>query len=146
MSDHKQARLMLEMANKDFTALRGMTDPQVFVDEIFGFHAQQTVEKVLKAWIAFLGRKYPPSHNIRTLLDVLAESGVDTAGLEELTEYTPYAVRFRYMGLGLSEEPLERVSTLREVGQVLADVEALLSAVDTGGPDGQVGPSSGSSA
>jgi hypothetical protein len=40
------ARNLLIMARKDFDALRGMIDNPLFADEIFGFHAQQAVEKI----------------------------------------------------------------------------------------------------
>lgn len=33
------------MADKDLAALAGMSDPTVFADEIFGFHAQQAADK-----------------------------------------------------------------------------------------------------
>ena len=49
-SDHGQDLLL--MARKDFDALRGMLDNPLFADEIFGFHAQQAIEKSLKAWLA----------------------------------------------------------------------------------------------
>jgi HEPN domain-containing protein len=65
MSDIKQAGAMLRMANRDLTALRGMGDASVFADEIFGFHAQQTVEKSLKAWMCALGLNYPFTHRTR---------------------------------------------------------------------------------
>jgi hypothetical protein len=60
MSDLDHARSLLEMAKGDLNALRGMTSPalalipELFSDEVFGFHAQQAVEKCLKAWIASL--------------------------------------------------------------------------------------------
>ena len=47
MSDLKQARETLGMARKDLKALKGMMDTDVFAEEIFGFHAQQAVEKSL---------------------------------------------------------------------------------------------------
>ena len=50
MSDLKQARVLLTSAERDISALRGMADAAVFADEIFGFHAQQAAEKLLKAW------------------------------------------------------------------------------------------------
>lgn len=52
MSDLKQARALLEAAERDYSALRGMGDTTVFADEIFGFHAEQAVEKVAQssAW------------------------------------------------------------------------------------------------
>lgn len=49
MQDHKNAVKMLKAAEKDFKALKSMTDESLFEVEIFGFHAQQTVEKLLKA-------------------------------------------------------------------------------------------------
>jgi HEPN domain-containing protein len=49
MSDLDHARLMLNMAGKDLKALQNMLDMNAFANEIFGFHAQQAVEKALKA-------------------------------------------------------------------------------------------------
>ena len=45
MAPSDEARQMLTAATKDWRALAGMTDPNVFADEIFGFHAQQATEK-----------------------------------------------------------------------------------------------------
>lgn len=46
MRDIKQARAMLRMAHRDFTALMGMArDTAAFADEIFGFHAQQALRR-----------------------------------------------------------------------------------------------------
>ena len=59
MSDRKQARELIEAAERDLSALRGMGDAGVFADEIFGFHVQQAVEKSFKAWLALLGETYP---------------------------------------------------------------------------------------
>lgn len=70
MSDFKQARVLLEAAERDATALRGMGDAAVFADEIFGFHVQQAAEKLLKAWLASLGEIYPLSHDLAALLDM----------------------------------------------------------------------------
>ncbi len=40
MSDLKQARVLLEAAALDVSALRGMGDAVVFADAVFGFHVQ----------------------------------------------------------------------------------------------------------
>ena len=55
MRDLDHALLMSRIALNDFKALKGMTDPAIFSDEIFGFHAQQAVEKALKAWLSHVG-------------------------------------------------------------------------------------------
>lgn len=53
MSDREHAEEILEAARRDLRALRAMTDVEAFPDEIFGFHAQQAVEKALKARLAY---------------------------------------------------------------------------------------------
>ncbi len=45
----EEALLTLRMAGKDLRALNVMLAPDSVDDEIFGFHAQQAVEKSLKA-------------------------------------------------------------------------------------------------
>lgn len=48
MAISEEARYLLSAAVKDLRALQGMSDGSVFADEIFGFHAQQAVEKALR--------------------------------------------------------------------------------------------------
>ena len=47
---------------------RNMGDAEAFDDEIFGFHAQQAVEKALKAWLTEVGVTYPLTHDLSLLL------------------------------------------------------------------------------
>lgn len=122
MSDRKQARELLEAAERDLSALRGMGDASVFADEIFGFHVQQAVEKSFKAWLALLGETYPATHNLARLLEGLRTRDPDAVRFEELIDYTPYAVRLRYAGAEPRGEPLDRVA-------ILPRVEALLERV-----------------
>ena len=119
MNEGEHARSILEMAQKDLKALRGMLDPEVFEDEIFGFHAQQAVEKALKAWIAALGEQYPHTHDLSALLADLEKLGVDVGGLWDLVEYNAFAVQFRYQGLPGGEESLDREEVLGKVGAVM---------------------------
>ncbi len=100
-TDHAQA--LLQMAVKDLKALRGMSDPNTFDDEIFGFHAQQAVEKSLKAWIAMCGGTFPPTHDIRLLLLNLSKLNMEIAEFKDLVKLNVFAVQFRYeSALGLS--------------------------------------------
>ncbi len=75
MSDPDYARVLLSMAEKDLGALRGMVDSAVFADEVFGFHAQQAVEKSIKAWLSLLGVDFPKIHDLERLLAILEEHG-----------------------------------------------------------------------
>ncbi|MBW6485532.1 MAG: HEPN domain-containing protein [Syntrophobacterales bacterium] len=62
MCDLDHARQILKIAKRYLKALGGMLDPDTFAYEIFGFHAQQTAEKTLKAWISALGGSYGLTH------------------------------------------------------------------------------------
>ncbi len=123
MSDPKQAKVLIEAAGRDISALIGMLDKSIFADEIFGLHTQQAAEKLLKAWLALLGEVYPLTHNLELLLDILRERGIDTKEFASLVEYTPYAGRIRY-GIGEpGDTQLDRVAALERIealhGQVL---------------------------
>lgn len=82
MRDREHARIMLEAARKDLRALEGMRDAEIFADEIFGFHAQQAVEKGLKAWFSLLGVNYPRIHDIEELLTMLESQGTSIPSLD----------------------------------------------------------------
>ena len=120
MSDPKCARMLLGAAERDLLTLRNMTAGAP--DESYGFHVQQAAEKSLKAWLALLGETYPLTHNLETLVNLLAGRDADVEAHRELTVYTPYAVEFRYGGLDSSAEPIDRKGAL-------ALVEALLDKV-----------------
>lgn len=132
MSDPKQARLLLAAAERDSTALHGMGDPDVFADEIFGFHAQQAIEKLLKAWLASLGEIYPLSHDLASLLDILRTRGSDIARFDELVDYTRYAVRLRYAGADPGVHPLDRDHALGQVEALLEEVRRRLAEAEGG--------------
>ena len=118
---------MAAAAERDSTALHGMGDPAVFADEIFGFHAQQAVEKLLKAWLASLGETYPLSHDLASLLDMLGTRGLDVARFDELVDYTRYAVRLRYAPTDPGAKPLDRGKTVEQVDALLEEVRRRLA-------------------
>jgi HEPN domain-containing protein len=108
MSDREHAEEILETARRDLRALRAMSDTDAFPDEIFGFHAQQSVEKALKAWLAFLGIVFPKTHDLKRLIDLLGESGVSTGALDPFVDLNSFAVQYRYESLYADEEPIDR--------------------------------------
>ena len=122
MSDLKQAHVLLMSAERDISALRGMADAAVFADEIFGFHAQQAAEKLLKAWLALLGETYPTTHDLARLLAMLRARDVEATRFNELVEYTPFAVQFRYAPGDLSARPLDRDTAIERVEALLKEV------------------------
>ena len=126
MSALEQARRLLRMARKDLKAMNALAAPDAYEPETFGFHAQQAVEKTLKAWLAFRNVSYAPTHNLRYLLDALQQSGCDVSDLWRLLELGPFAVQFRYEAYDSLELELD-TNTIREhVVSLINQVEALL--------------------
>ena len=122
MSDLNCARMLFDAAERDVLTLQGMTAR--VPEESFGFHVQQAAEKAFKAWLALLGQTYPLTHNLEVLLNSLADQGVVTRPFEGLTVYTPYAVEFRYEGVGSRKDPIDRQGTLALVEALLEQVRA----------------------
>jgi HEPN domain-containing protein len=135
MRDIKQARAMLRMAHKDFAALVGMArDVEAFADEIFGFHAQQAVEKGLKAWICLHGIEYPFTHQLVRLLTILMNNGEDMELFWSLEQYSVFSVQARYEeGDVALDEPLHRDAVIAEVHALLDKVDALVGQFDVAG-------------
>ena len=130
MNDRDHARQLLAMAGKDSRALEVMCDPRQVDGEIFGFHAQQAVEKALKAWVASLGAEYPLTHNLASLVCLLRDRGGDVSGLEELESLTPFAVRLRYEQPDLDETiPLDRPGLVGRIRALIERVEKLVRGV-----------------
>lgn len=126
MSDLDHARQMLSIARRDLKALGGMLDADIFAYEIFGFHAQQTAEKALKAWISALGGKYGFTHDIGLLLDSLKILGVDCSDFYDLHDLNIFAVHFRYDDVGDDCGFPEREEVLDKVAGILYKVEQII--------------------
>ena len=97
MSDHKCARGLLDAAKEDIRALRALLGTDVG-DSVFGFHVQQAAEKSFKAWLALLDERFPLTHNLSSLMELLQET-VDATAFTPLRAYTPFAVQFRYQAV-----------------------------------------------
>ncbi len=130
MSDVKCARILVEAAERDLSALRGMTDDSVFAHEVFGFHAQQATENLLKAWIALLGKTYPQTHDIAQLLELLKVHGVDVSGYQDMERYSPYAVALRYVAVPRGTNILERSTAIRHIETLFHQLRNRLSAAE----------------
>jgi HEPN domain-containing protein len=128
MKEHKPAVLMLRMAKKDLAALEGMLDDRIhFSDEIFGFHAEQSVEKALKAWISAAGVEYPFTHDISLLMNTLIKSGISMDEWTDLLELGSFGVQFRYEEMEISDEPVDRIAMLNRVKLLLNKVEDIIT-------------------
>ena len=120
--------MQLQGAHRDLVTLQEAT-PRV-PDESFGFHAQQATEKALKAWLALAGRRYPLTHDLDDLFALLDSAGASTGFFRSLGRFTPYAVQFRYEGVGPDHEPIDRAATVALVGALVRRVDDLLVEVE----------------
>lgn len=128
MSAPPEAPRIFAMAMKDWQALQGMEDSTLFADEIVGFHAQQAIEKALKAWISAIGADYPHTHDLGRLLLALEDRGADVLPFRSLAVYSFFGVQYRYEAFGdEDEDPLDRPKIIQEVGSLIRTVKAQLA-------------------
>jgi HEPN domain-containing protein len=128
MPEHKLAEELLTVAKRDLRAADAMHDTVVFPDEVFGLHAQQAVEKALKAWLSLLDLEYRRIHDLDELFELIAEAGHPiSASMRTLAELTPFAVQFRYDLSTLSQGELNRADLVTRITALIDHVEALRS-------------------
>lgn len=111
----------IDKAEGDLRAARLLAGAAPPEPDAAAFHSQQASEKYLKAFLVFLRVDPPRTHNLLSLLDLLArydgsfESLRDAAG-----SLNPLAVRIRY--------PFAR-ATAEEAADALAHAETICDAV-----------------
>lgn len=132
MSDLEHARMMLNLAKQDFLALKGMTDFEIFADGIFGFHAEQAIEKALKAWLSRIHVAYPKTHDLDKLIDLLIEhEQVVPEEFYLLKNYSDFAVRLRYEVVEEDSPAFDRNVVCSKIRAVVEYVEKVLQTSET---------------
>jgi HEPN domain-containing protein len=105
--------LLARKAREDAIAVREFSGNAEIADGIIGFHAQQAIEKWLKAVMAHRGMPQARIHDLGRLLQLLRDDGAPLPDdADRLDELTIYAVPLRYDDL-LDAEPLDREDTTR---------------------------------
>lgn len=124
------AALLSRKASDDATAVRELAGNPEISDEIIGFHAQQAVEKWLKALMAGRGLAQLRTHDISQSVEVLEAKGVELpVPRPRLAELTVFAVPLRYEQL-LDAEPIDREARVALVDEVGSWAQAQLRAGD----------------
>jgi HEPN domain-containing protein len=111
------ARVLLAKAADDEALVRKVSSDSDISDAIVGFHAQQAVEKQIKAVLAVRGIPFVKSHALSYLIGLIEENQITApSALEQADTLSPWAVEFRYEG----EEPpaLDRAGALTLVEQL----------------------------
>jgi HEPN domain-containing protein len=90
-------RALLGLARDDRLAAKALLPVEGVTDAILGFHAQQAVEKSLKAVLALREVEFPFTHDLDGLLELCQENDIDMPGeLSEVDRLSPYGVQLRY--------------------------------------------------
>jgi HEPN domain-containing protein len=107
------ALLLRKAAQDEFTVEKLSPDPAA-PDEVIGFHAQQAVEKLLKAALAAASVRYEFTHQLGSLVDVVRGAGLEFPDdLADIHLLTPFATAFRYDDLPDEQEaPFDRAWAL----------------------------------
>lgn len=91
------AELLMEKAAGDEKILFRLIDDDDIPDDGLGFHAQQAVEKMVKAVLAHNEVTYERTHNIAYLLKLLDVAEIAKPdGADDLPNLSPWAAELRY--------------------------------------------------
>jgi HEPN domain-containing protein len=112
------AAVLALKADEDATAVREFAGNSSVADSVIGFHAQQAIEKWLKAVIAANGGTFERTHDLDRLIEGAQGLGQELPiDADEVIALTQYAVPFRYDDL-LDSEPLDRDKTIAVVDRL----------------------------
>lgn len=91
------AAQLLRRASEDAAAVSAMLPLESVTDAIVCFHAQQAVEKSLKAVLAAHDIDFPAKHDLRMLIGICEREDLQVPDeLAEADLLTPYAAELRY--------------------------------------------------
>ena len=76
----------------------GLADPDVMRNQV-AFHAQQAAEKSLKAVLVDQSLRFPRTHDLAALVEMLQLAGVPLPATIQIEALTPFAVETRYPGV-----------------------------------------------
>jgi HEPN domain-containing protein len=129
-SQRDLAEELLALAVDDAVAAEALLDVGVVTDRIVGFHAQQAVEKALKAVLAIRGVEFPFTHSVGALAELSANAGTPLPPeLSEVDRLTPFGVGLRYGALD-DLFPVARATALAWAEQTIAWARSILDAVE----------------
>ncbi len=119
------AQLLLRKATADLAVTRTLAADADPHDEAIGFHAQQAVEKAIKAVLAISEIAAPRTHDLTYLVELLDSHTIDVpATIAEPEWLSPWAVTTRYDDL---DDTLDREAAIEAADTAIAWARMLLS-------------------
>ena len=108
---------------EELEAARILSGADTAADAVVGFHAQQAVEKFVKAALAARGVEVPRPHDLRFLFELAAANDVVVpADVSNARWLTPWAVEFEEL-----TDPLDRAAAIAAADRVAAWAAALVA-------------------
>jgi HEPN domain-containing protein len=101
LHDSGEACELVGAAGRDHVAFRVLARAPESPLEATLFHAQQAVEKYLKAALVLHGEVFRRTHDLLELNDLIVRAGFEVPVERSLlARLVPYAVELRYVGIG----------------------------------------------
>jgi HEPN domain-containing protein len=124
-----EAAVLARKAEDDAKAMQWLASKPEISDEIVGFHAQQAVEKWLKAVLGSREIAFEYTHDLHRLItEVTTAVGEFPFDTPEVVALTEHAVPLRYDEI-LDTEPLDRQAVVRLVEEINEWADSQLSAM-----------------
>jgi len=99
MSDPSEPLPCIELAEEDYLVLLSLLRRKKPLTSSACFHAQQCVEKYLKAILVSTKYSFPKTHDLRLLSNLCSKAGVFVEiDPDQLDQLTAYAIHTRYPG------------------------------------------------
>lgn len=103
--DH--AKGLLSKARDDFFVVHRLAGEADTPGWVLGFHAEQAVEKALKAVLSSADLAYPRTHNLVMLVELLRKAQLSLpAAADDFGQLVPYGVVLRYEEIPDDEPPV----------------------------------------
>jgi HEPN domain-containing protein len=93
-----EAKKWITKAENDLKVAKHLIEAKDPITDAICFHAQQCVEKYLKAYLVYHNKSYRKTHNIAEILRLCIEIDAEFKELEKINvhELTVYATELRY--------------------------------------------------
>jgi len=122
------AEMLLKKARIDMGTIKEMMNSPDFYNSILGFHAQQAIEKAIKAVMVFKEIKLVRTHNLDELVEICKEASIEVPGIStSLDRITLYAVEERYIEIVSEDDVLNRKQLYADVTKIINWAEGIIS-------------------
>jgi HEPN domain-containing protein len=123
--ESEEAGRLLTAPGADLRAAKVLAADSDQADAVIGFHAQQAVEKAIKAVLMASGVDIPRSHDLSFLVEIIQRHAIiPPDGVARADWLTPWAVAARY---GAADAPLDREMAVSVASEAVGWATTVLS-------------------